>query len=100
MTLTNSTILDSDFRYIDKNGTLLKSRTELSISQMLSFLGLSYEYQHKLTLSNGKTILVDFKTSDGKLIEVIDSESDIAKYKEIKSDVRRVVPSRSTARSM
>lgn len=86
MTLTNSTILDSDFRYIDKNGTLLKSRTELSIAQMLTFLGTSYEYQHKLTLSSGKTISVDFKTSDGKLIEVIDSESDITKYKEIKSD--------------
>ena len=38
MSLSNSTILDSDFRYIDKNGTLLKSRTELSIAQMLSFL--------------------------------------------------------------
>lgn len=86
MTLTNSAILDSDFRYIDKNGTLLKSRTELSIAQMLSFLGLSYQYEHKITLSNGKTISVDFKTSDGKLIEVIDSDSDILKYKELKSD--------------
>ena len=86
MTLTNSTILDSDFRYIDKNGTLLKSRTELSIAQMLTFLGTSYTYENKITLSNGKTVVVDFKTGDGKLIEVIDSDSDIAKYKEIKSD--------------
>ena len=79
MTLTNSTILDSDFRYIDKNGTLLKSRTELSIAQMLTFLGTSYTYEHKLTLSSGKTVLVDFMTVDGRLIEVIDSESDITK---------------------
>ena len=86
MSLSNSTILDSDFRYIDKNGTLLKSRTELSIAQMLSFLDKTYEYQHKLTLSSGKTVFIDFKTNDGKLIEVIDSESDITKYKEIKSD--------------
>ena len=75
MSLSNSTILDSDFRYIDKNGTLLKSRTELSIAQMLSFLDKTYEYQHKLTLSSGKTVFIDFKTNDGKLIEVIDSES-------------------------
>jgi len=73
-------ILDSDFRYIDKKGTLLKSRTELSISQMLSFVGIDYTYQHKITV-NGNTILVDFRTSDGKLIEVIDSDADIEKYK-------------------
>jgi 6-pyruvoyltetrahydropterin/6-carboxytetrahydropterin synthase len=91
MTLTNSAILDSDFRYIDKNGTLLKSRTELSIAQMLSFLGLSYQYEHKITLSNGKTVSVDFKTSDGKLIEVIDSDSDILKYKELKSDNQSIM---------
>jgi len=36
-------ILDSDFRYIDKNGNLMKSRTELSLSQLLSFLNQDYE---------------------------------------------------------
>jgi len=76
-------ILDSDFRYIDKNGNLMKSRTELSLSQMLSFLNQDYEYNHKITLRNGKTISVDFKTDRG-LIEVIDSDDDIEKYKEIK----------------
>ena len=81
--VSNPALLDSDFRYIDKNGKMLKTRTELSISQMLSFLGLSYEYQPKISLPNGKTVTVDFKTERG-LIEVIDSESDIAKYKEIK----------------
>ena len=76
-------ILDSDFRYIDKNGILMKSRTELSLSQMLSFLNQDYEYNHKITLRNGKTVSVDFKTERG-LIEVIDSDDDIEKYKEIK----------------
>src|SRR3972149_1260176 len=76
------TILDSDFRYIDKNGILMKSRTELSIAQMLSFLGQEYEYDHKFTLE-GKTVLVDFKTKNG-LIEVIDSDEDLEKYKQIK----------------
>ena len=81
---TEPVIVDSDFRYIDKKGTLLKSRTELSVSQMLSFLGIDYEYQHKMVLQDGKTLVIDFKTSDGKLIEVIDSDADIEKYKLVK----------------
>lgn len=79
-------ILDSDFRYIDKKGTLLKSRTELSVAQMLSFLGIEYTYQHRISLTEGKTVTVDFRTSDGKLIEVIDSEQDIEKYKQVKQE--------------
>ncbi len=38
-------ILDSDFRYIDKKGNLMRTRTELTISQMLSFLDEDYEKQ-------------------------------------------------------
>ena len=79
---TSPIILDSDFRYIDKNGILMKSRTELSIAQMLSFLEQDYEYDHKINL-NGKTLSVDFKTKQG-LIEVIDSDEDLEKYKLIK----------------
>ena len=79
---TSPTVLDSDFRYIDKNGILLKSRTELSISQMLNFLGLKYEYNHELIVDN-QTFLVNFKTENG-LIVVIDKEEDIEKYKMMK----------------
>ncbi len=79
---TSPTILDSDFRYIDKNGILMKSRTELSIAQMLSFLEQDYEYDHKINV-NGKSLSVDFKTKQG-LIEVIDSDEDLEKYKQIK----------------
>jgi 6-pyruvoyltetrahydropterin/6-carboxytetrahydropterin synthase len=79
---TSPTILDSDFRYIDKNGILMKSRTELSIAQMLSFLEQDYEYDHKIKV-NGKSLSVDFKTKQG-LIEVIDSDKDLEKYKQIK----------------
>lgn len=77
-------IIDSDFRYIDKKGTLLNSRTELSVSQMLSFLGIGYQYRHSVTLPDGRTVVIDFKTEDGKLIEVIDSDSDIENYKMVK----------------
>lgn len=75
-------VLDSDFRYIDKKGNLMKTRTELSVAQMLSFLEQDYEYNYELSI-NGKTVQVDFKTDNG-LIEVIDSKEDIKKYKDIK----------------
>ena len=74
--------LDYDFLYIDKKGNLMKTRTELSIAQMLSFLDQDYEYDYELSI-NGKVVNVDFKTNSG-LIEVIDSQDDINKYKDIK----------------
>lgn len=79
---TSPTILDSDFRYRDKKGNLLKTRTELSVAQMLSFLGHSYEYDHKIRIED-KEFNIDFKTDRG-LIEVIDSNEDIEKYKILK----------------
>ena len=78
---TNPTIVDSDFRYLDKKNNLMRSRTELSIAQMLSFL--NQEYQYDVVIDAESEIKVDFKTKDG-LIEVIDSDEDIAKYKTIK----------------
>jgi 6-pyruvoyltetrahydropterin/6-carboxytetrahydropterin synthase len=82
---SGSAVLDSDFRYIDKKGNLLATRTELSIAEMLTFLGIQYEYNYSVTLKNGKKVSVDFKTEKG-LIEVIDEEKDISKYKELKHD--------------
>ncbi|MEJ2260744.1 MAG: 6-carboxytetrahydropterin synthase [Nitrosopumilaceae archaeon] len=80
------TLLDSDFRYIDKKGNLMRTRTELTVAQMLAFLEEEYQYDHELTLKNGKKVKIDFKTSKG-LIEVIDSENDITKYQEIKDNL-------------
>ena len=82
---SNPTILDSDFRYIDKKGNLLQTRTELTVAQMLDFLEEGYQYNYKVILKNGKEENIDFKTSKG-LIEVIDSEEDIEKYKQFKED--------------
>ena len=79
---SSPTVLDSDFRYIDKKGKLMKTRKELTIAQMLAFLEKNYEYNYELSI-NGKIVMVDFKTENG-LIEVIDSDDDIKKYKEIK----------------
>ncbi len=83
---SSPTILDSDFKYIDKKGNLLRTRTELTIAQMLSFLDEDYEYDYKLSLKNGSSVTVDFKTKKG-LIEVIDNEEDIKKYNEIKENL-------------
>ena len=83
---SSPTILDSDFRYIDKKGNLMRTRTELTIAQMLSFLDEDYEYDYKLSLKNGSSVTVDFKTKKG-LIEVIDNEEDIKKYNEIKENL-------------
>ena len=79
-------VLDSDFRYIDKKGNLLRTRTELTIAQMLSFLNEDYEYDYKILLKNGDSIKIDFKTKKG-FIEVIDGDSDIKKYNEIKENL-------------
>ncbi len=82
--LDHSHITDSDFKYVDKYGNIMKSRTELTIAQMLDFLDIKYEYGHIIQLNDGNIEQVDFKTEKG-LIEVIDTNDDIEKYKKIKS---------------
>ena len=72
-------IVDSKLLYTDGKGNMLKSRTELTVARMLSFMGHEYEYGHKLHLG-GRTIQVDFKTDRG-LIEVIDGDDDIEVYR-------------------
>ncbi len=78
-------ILDEDLKYIDRNGNLLRSKTELSFSRLLSFLEKDYQYDFKLKLMSGKEVLVDFKIDD-KYIEILDSEEDLIKFNEIKND--------------
>ena len=51
----------------------LRSKTELSFSRLLSFLGKDYQYDFKIKLMNGNEVLVDFKV-DNKYIEILDSE--------------------------
>ncbi|MDI1496350.1 MAG: 6-pyruvoyltetrahydropterin synthase [Cenarchaeum symbiont of Oopsacas minuta] len=77
-----SKIVSSDRRYLDKHDNLLNTRTELAVAQMLEFLGHKYEYGHKENI-DGTEFIVDFKTEKG-LIEVIDGNADIEKYKKIK----------------
>ncbi|HEX7032321.1 MAG TPA: 6-carboxytetrahydropterin synthase [Nitrososphaera sp.] len=78
-------LLDSDLRYID-NGKLLRSRSELSVAKMLSFLGRDYLYDVVVNLPDGKSHKIDFKAGD-KYIEVIDSEADAAKFRHVREQL-------------
>jgi 6-pyruvoyltetrahydropterin/6-carboxytetrahydropterin synthase len=78
-------VLDSDLRYLDK-GNLLRSRSELSVAKMLSFLGHDYQYDANVKLPDGKFIKIDFKVG-GKYIEVVDSEADAAKFKQVREEL-------------
>ena len=79
-------VTDSDLKYIDQRGNLLRNRAELSTSNILSFLGHNYEYNVRVDLNESDFVYVDFKIDD-KYIEVIDSESDIEKFKTLKSNL-------------
>jgi 6-pyruvoyltetrahydropterin/6-carboxytetrahydropterin synthase len=79
-------MLDRDVKYIDHKGNLLRSRAELSISKLLSFLRISYEYDVNMTFTDGSNTKIDFKTDEG-YIEVVDSDADIDKFKLIKNQL-------------
>ena len=78
-------ILDEDLKYIDGKGNLLRSKTELSFSKLLSFLEQDYQYDYKIKLANGNEVLVDFKI-DNKYIEILDTSQDLEKFNEIKKN--------------
>src|SRR5215217_4008546 len=76
-------VLNSDLRYIDR-GNLLRSRSELSVAKMLSFLTQKYEYDVNVRMPDGESLKIDFKTGGNKYIEVVDSEEDAIKFKNIR----------------
>jgi len=78
-------VLDSDLRYIDR-GRLLRSRSELSVAKMLTFLGHDYEYDATIQFPEGQTVEIDFKVG-GKYIEVVDSDADAAKFIQVRDQL-------------
>jgi 6-pyruvoyltetrahydropterin/6-carboxytetrahydropterin synthase len=78
-------VLNSDLRYIDR-GNLFRSRSELSIAKMLSFLTQKYEYDVNVKMPDGESLKIDFKiwNNNNKYIEVVDSEEDANKFKNIR----------------
>jgi 6-pyruvoyltetrahydropterin/6-carboxytetrahydropterin synthase len=77
-------VLDSDLRYIDKKGNLVRTRTEFSLANTLSFLRQDYKYDVEIGLPDGKLVKVDFRVGENKYIEVIDSEADAAKFRQVR----------------
>ena len=78
---TERVVVDSDLCYIDSKGNLLRTRSEFSVSKMLSFLGQDYKYDIRVKLPNGKPLKVDFQVGK-RYIEVVDSEADAAKFEQ------------------
>jgi 6-pyruvoyltetrahydropterin/6-carboxytetrahydropterin synthase len=83
---TEKVVVDSDLCYIDSKGNLLRTRSEFSISKMLSFLGQDYKYDIRVKLPNGKPLKIDFQVGK-RYIEVVDSEADAAKFKQIREQL-------------
>lgn len=82
---TERVVLNSDLRYLDSKGNLMRTRAELSVARMLDFLGHDYKYDQAVTLPDGTVVRVDFIVAgSNKHIEVVDSESDAAKFHRIK----------------
>src|SRR5215216_7360786 len=81
--------LDNDIKYIDRAGNLFRTRAELSISKMLSFLGQNFEYDVMLKFKNDDIVNVDFKIDD-KYIEVIDCENDVNKFLRIRRELPEI----------
>jgi 6-pyruvoyltetrahydropterin/6-carboxytetrahydropterin synthase len=77
-------IQDKDIKYVDHEGLIYRSRTELTLAKLLSFLKHDFQYDVNVAgLTHSKLCTVDFKT-DNKYIEVIDSDADLQKFKTIK----------------
>jgi len=78
-------LVENEIKYLNNNGDYLSNRTQLSLSNLLSFLGKKYEVNSVIKLPQGDILTVDFKTDDEKYIEVIDSNADLIKFNRIKS---------------
>lgn len=83
---TERVVLDSDLRYLDSKGNLLRSRSEFSIANMLTFLGQNYKYDADVKLPGGKAVKIDFHAGS-RYIEVVDSEADAAKFKQVREQL-------------
>jgi 6-pyruvoyltetrahydropterin/6-carboxytetrahydropterin synthase len=78
-------VLDSSTKYIDSKGNLFKSRLELTISKLLTFLGQHYEHNFSILLSDGSVAVLDFKVGD-KYIEVLDTDEDMEKFERVRKE--------------
>src|SRR5580765_2826824 len=78
-------VLDSSTKYIDGKGNLFKSRLELTVSKLLTFLGQHFEYNFSIRLSDGALAVLDFKVGD-RYIEILDTDEEMEKFERVRKE--------------
>jgi 6-pyruvoyltetrahydropterin/6-carboxytetrahydropterin synthase len=79
------TLLNGSEKYLDLEGNIMASRLELTVARLLNFLGLGYDYNFPVNLSDGSIANLDFKIGE-KYLEVINSEADIQKFERVRRE--------------
>jgi len=72
--------LDKDLKFIGQRKNLIENRTGYSISKLLDFLKIEYEYNNRF---NDSDLNIDFKIGD-KYIKIIEDETDMNEFRIIK----------------
>lgn len=72
--------MDKDLKFIGQKKDLIENRTGYSISKLLDFLKIEYEYNNRF---NDSDLNIDFKIGD-KYIKVIEDDSDMNEFRIIK----------------
>jgi 6-pyruvoyltetrahydropterin/6-carboxytetrahydropterin synthase len=72
--------LDKDLKFIGQKKDLIENRTGYSISKLLDFLKIEYEYNNRF---NDSDLNIDFKIGD-KYIKIIEDDSDMNEFRIIK----------------
>jgi 6-pyruvoyltetrahydropterin/6-carboxytetrahydropterin synthase len=72
--------LDKDLKFIGQKKDLIENRTGYSISKLLDFLKIEYEYNNSF---NDSDLNIDFKIGD-KYIKIIEDDSDKNEFRIIK----------------
>ena len=75
--------MDKDLKYIGQNKNLIKNRTGYSISKLLDFLEIEYNYDNVL---NDSKLNIDFKIGD-KFIKIIENDNDMNEFKIIQEKI-------------
>jgi 6-pyruvoyltetrahydropterin/6-carboxytetrahydropterin synthase len=79
-------LIENDVKYLNNKGEFLLNRTQLTLSNLLNFLGKNYELNSPIKLLDGEIITIDFKIDDQNYIEIIDSNDDLIKFNRVKSN--------------
>ncbi|WP_231129104.1 6-pyruvoyl trahydropterin synthase family protein [Candidatus Nitrosocosmicus hydrocola] len=72
--------MDKDLKFIGQKKDLIENRTGYSISKLLDFLKIEYEYNNSF---NDSDLNMDFKIGD-KYIKIIEDDSDMSEFRIIK----------------